>query len=161
VGSPHVIFTQAESAAQIETVRALFLEYAKSLDFELCFQNFDQELATLPGDYAAPDGRLLLAESAGEAHGCVALHRHAGEICEMKRLFVRPGFRGTGLGRALVEAVISEARKIGYRSMRLDTVGSSMQSALALYRLLGFKEIAPYRVNPMPSATYLELQLQD
>jgi putative acetyltransferase len=150
---------EARTPEQIETARALFLEYAKSLDFDLCFQSFDQELAGLPGDYAAPEGRLLLARVEGEVQGCIALHRHGESDCEMKRLFVRPGFRGKGLGRALVEAAIAEAGKIGYRRVLLDTIGASMQDAIALYRLLGFKEIAPYRANPIPTATYMELEL--
>ena len=150
---------QARSALEIDTVRTLFLEYARSLDFDLCFQGFDKELAELPGDYAAPEGRLLLAEADGEARGCVAFRRHRDGICEMKRLYLRPAFRGSGLGRVLAEAAIAEARSIGYGRMRLDTVGASMQNAVALYKLLGFKEIAPYRLNPMPSATYLELKL--
>lgn len=154
-----VVLHQARSAADIEAARALFLEYAKSLDFELCFQSFDAELAGLPGDYAEPEGRLLLADVAGEPQGCVALHRHADGICEMKRLYVRPHLRGRGVGRLLVEAAIAEARKIGYRSVRLDTIGASMQNALALYRALGFEKIPAYRENPIPSATYLELKL--
>jgi putative acetyltransferase len=150
---------QARSALEIDNARTLFLEYARSLDFDLCFQGFDKELAELPGDYAAPEGRLLLAESGGEPQGCVALRRLGDGICEMKRLYLRPQFRGAGLGRVLAEAAIAEARSIGYLRMRLDTVGASMQNAVALYKLLGFKEIAPYRPNPMPSATYLELTL--
>jgi putative acetyltransferase len=150
---------QARSAVEIDTARTLFLEYARSLDFDLCFQGFDKELAELPGEYAAPGGRLLLADADGEARGCVALRPHAEGICEMKRLYLRPRFRGAGLGRVLAEAAIAEAREIGYLRMRLDTVGASMQNAVALYELLGFKKISPYRVNPMPSATYLELAL--
>jgi carbonic anhydrase len=153
------VLTQARSQAQIEEARALFLEYARSLDFDLRFQGFDAELAGLPGDYAPPEGRLLLAEAGGTTRGCVALHRHAEGICEMKRLFVRPRYRGTGLGRALAVAAIEEARKIGYRRMRLDTIGASMGSAIALYRSLGFVEIPPYRPNPIPSTLYLELAL--
>jgi putative acetyltransferase len=154
-----IALRQARSPADIEAARALFLEYAKSLDFELCFQSFDAELAGLPGDYAEPGGRLLLADVGGEPRGCVAMHPLGDGICEMKRLYVRPGLRGTGVGTRLVEAVIAEARKIGYGSMRLDTIGASMQTALALYRTLGFKEIPPYRDNPIPTATYLELKL--
>jgi carbonic anhydrase len=150
---------QATSTAQIEAARALFLEYARSLDFELDFQDFEAELAGLPGDYAPPEGRLLIAEAGGRAGGCVALHRHAEGICEMKRLFVRPADRGTGLGRKLAQAAIEEARRIGYRRIRLDTIGASMGSAIALYRSLGFKEIPPYRPNPIASAMYFELEL--
>lgn len=154
----------AESAAQIAQARELFLEYANSLGFSLCFQNFDKELVDLPGDYAPPEGRLLLAEYEGQPAGCVALHKlklQTGEdgICEMKRLYLRPQFRGKGLGRLLAERVIAEARWAEYTSIRLDTVGPVMKDAVAMYRKLGFKEIAPYRPNPNPGTLYLELLL--
>src|SRR5438552_12505620 len=113
---------QAESVSQIAFVRELFVEYAQSLGFSLCFQGFDQELAGLPGDYAPPAGRLLLLTLANDAAGCVALHRIDGSICEMKRLYVRLQFRGKGVGKILAERVIAEARKIGYTKLRLDTV---------------------------------------
>src|SRR5579862_6117357 len=145
---------QAESPEHIAQARELFLEYAESLGFSLCFQNFDQELAGLPGDYAPPGGRLLLAELSGELAGCVALHKFDDDICEMKRLYLRRKFRGKGLGRSLAEAIIAEARNIGYRRMRLDTVGPVMPDAVAMYRKLGFREIAPYRTNPMPGTLY-------
>lgn len=154
---------QAVSAAQIAQARELFLEYAESLGFSLCFQNFDQELAGLPGDYACPDGRLLLAEYDGQLAGCVALHKLAIQnedgICEMKRLYLRPQFRGKGLGRAVADRIIDEARQIGYRRMRLDTIEPVMKDAVAMYRKLGFREIAPYRKNPIAGALYMELQL--
>jgi ribosomal protein S18 acetylase RimI-like enzyme len=150
---------QAESATQIAQARELFLEYAKSLNFDLCFQSFDKELAGLPGDYAPPDGRLLLAEYQGQLAGCVALHKLDAEVCEMKRLYLRPQFRGKGVGRGLTETLITEARSIGYRSMRLDTVEPVMKDAVAMYRRFGFKEIAPYRVNPIAGALYMELEL--
>jgi GNAT superfamily N-acetyltransferase len=150
---------QAESGAQIAQARELFLEYAKSLNFDLCFQGFDKELAGLPGNYAPPDGRLLLAEYTGELAGCVALHKRDADICEMKRLYLRPPFRGKGIGRALTEAVIAEARKVGYHRMRLDTVEPVMKDAVAMYRRFGFQEIAPYRVNPIAGALYMERQL--
>lgn len=166
---PSLSFAQAESPAQITQARALFLEYAESLGFSLCFQNFDRELASLPGEYAPPDGRLLLAEYEHQLAGCVALHRldceassgvcHGSEFCEMKRLYLRPQFRGKGLGRALANRIIAEAREIGYRRMRLDTVEPVMKDAVAMYRRLGFKEIAPYCVNPMEGTLYMELQL--
>ena len=150
---------QAESAAQLAQARELFLEYAKSLNFDLCFQNFDKELAGLPGDYAPPEGRLLLAEYQGQMAGCVALHKLGANICEMKRLYSRPQFRGKGVGRALAEQVIAEARSIGYTRMRLDTVAPVMQDAVAMYRRFGFKEIAPYRLNPIAGTLYMELEL--
>jgi ribosomal protein S18 acetylase RimI-like enzyme len=157
VKRPSVV--QAESSAQIAHARELFLEYAQSLGFSLCFQNFDQELAGLPGDYAPPEGRLLLAECEGELAGCVALHKLDGEICEMKRLYLRPQFRGKGLGRVLADKIINEARSIGYKRMRLDTVDPVMKDAVAMYRRLGFREIAPYRPNPVAGTLYMELDL--
>jgi putative acetyltransferase len=150
---------QAESPAQIAQARELFLEYAESLGFSLCFQNFDKELAGLPGDYAPPEGRLLLAEFEGQLAACVALHKLGPGICEMKRLYLRPPFRGKGLGRALADRIITEARQIGYRRMRLDTVEPVMKDAVVLYRKLGFKEIAPYCPNPIAGALYMELEL--
>jgi putative acetyltransferase len=152
-------FAQAESPSQIAQARELFLEYAQSLGFSLCFQNFDQELARLPGDYAPPEGRLMLVECEGQVAGCVALHGIDSGICEMKRLYLRLQFRGKGLGRVLAERIIAEAREIGYRRMRLDTVEPVMKDAVAMYRRLGFKEIAPYCANPIAGALYMELEL--
>jgi len=151
--------TQAESSKQIAEARALFKEYAAWLEIDLCFQNFDQELAGLPGDYAPPDGRLLLAQQNNQVAGCIALRKLGDGICEMKRLFVRPAFRGQGLGRTLTEAIIAEARKIGCERIRLDTLPPKMNDAIALYRSLGFKEIGPYYHNPVPGAKFMELAL--
>ena len=159
MGNPRLTLRQAESPAQIAQTRELFLEYADSLAFSLCFQSFDQELAGLPGDYAPPDGRLLLAEYRDQLAGCVALHKLESGICEMKRLYLRPQLRGRGVGRALAETVIAEARAIGYRKMRLDTVEPVMPNAVAMYRRLGFVEIEPYRANPIAGALYMELTL--
>lgn len=152
-------FIQAESPQQIRLARELFLEYARSLGFSLCFQNFEGELAGLPGEYAPPQGRLLLAECEGQLAGCVALRRLQPEICEMKRLYLCPQFRGKGLGRAIAECIIAEARQIGYKRMRLDTVEPFMKDAVAMYRKLGFREIAPYCKNPVAGAMYMELEL--
>ena len=149
----------ANTVEEIARIRDLFLAYARSLGFSLCFQSFDKELAGLPGDYAPPDGRLLLATYDGAPAGCVALHKLAPEICEMKRLYVRPQFRGKGLGRVLAERIIADAQQIGYKQLRLDTVEPMMQTAVAMYRQLGFREIAPYRENPIEGALYMELQL--
>jgi putative acetyltransferase len=154
-----VSVVQAESQAQIDQARELFLEYAQSLGFSLCFQNFDKELAGLPGDYAPPEGRLLLAEYDSQFAGCVALHKLDPGICEMKRLYLRPQFRGKGLGRVLADRIIAEARQIGYQRMRLDTVEPVMKDAVEMYRRLGFKEIAAYCANPISGALYMELQL--
>ena len=159
VGNPRLTMTQVASPAQIEQARELFLEYAHSLGFSLCFQSFDQELAGLPGDYAPPGGRLLLARYRSQLAGCVALHRLEPGICEMKRLYLRAQFRGRGLGRVLAETVIAEARGMGCRKMRLDTVEPVMPNAVAMYRRLGFKEIEPYRVNPIAGALYMELEM--
>jgi putative acetyltransferase len=150
---------QAESVAQVAQARELFLEYAQSLGMNLCFQNFEQELVDLPGSYAPPDGRLLLAECAGQLAGCVALHKWEADICERKRLYLRPAFRGRGLGRVLAGAIIAEARTIGYQRMRLDTIEPIMKDAVEMYRRLGFRETAAYRPNPIAGAMYMELQL--
>ncbi len=152
---------QAQSPTQIAQIRELFLEYAHSLGFSLCFQNFDRELAGLPGDYRPPEGRLLLAEYEGRVAGCVALHMLEPGVCEMKRLYLRPPFRGKGLGRKLAEVILQEARSIGYERLRLDTVGPVMKDAVALYRTLGFREIKPYRPNPMEGTLYMELMLKE
>jgi ribosomal protein S18 acetylase RimI-like enzyme len=151
---------QAETSEHIAQARALFEEYGASLGFSLCFQSFDQELAGLPGEYAPPSGRLLLAFVDGHPAGCVALHRYEDHAAEMKRLYVRPGFRGHNLGRQLMDRLLSEAQTIGYTSIRLDTVPSVMGKAVELYRAYGFQEIAPYRTNPMEGALYMELPIR-
>ncbi|MEO8088711.1 MAG: GNAT family N-acetyltransferase [Gemmatimonadales bacterium] len=148
----------AGSAPDIATVRLLFEEYAASLGADGCFQEFEQELATLPGRYAPPDGRLLLARDGSEVAGCVALRRLEAGICEMKRLYIRDAFRGRGLGRMLVEALAQEARVAGYGRMRLDTL-PTLGAAIALYRQLGFREIPPYCAITVEGTLFLELQL--
>jgi putative acetyltransferase len=146
------------SGADMETVRALFDEYARELAVDLSFQGFAEERDGLPGAYAPPRGRLLLAERGGSAAGCVALRPLDARTAEMKRLYLRPGARGTGLGRRLALALVAEARTAGYARLRLDTL-PSMGPAIAMYRALGFREIPPYRHNPVPGALFLELTL--
>ena len=149
-----------ESGPQIEEIRALFREYARSLDFNLCFQSFDKELDALPGRYAPPQGRLILCRVNGAAAGCIAVKPlRTDGLCEMKRLFVRPKFRGKGIGLKLAARIIEDAKRIGYRAMRLDTITGHMNAAIAMYRSLGFKEIPPYYDNPVPNATFFELTL--
>ena len=152
----HIV--HAQTAEHHECIRKLFLRYAESLDFDLGFQQFDDELDALPGDYAPPDGCLILAEDDGKWAGCVALRCLEDDICEMKRLYVLPDFQGRGIGRILAQAVIDEARTKGYAKMRLDTV-ESMHAARALYVSLGFYAIEPYRYNPIDGASYMELKL--
>ena len=142
----------------IENVRMLFREYAKTLGFDLSFQGFDEEVDSLPGQYAPPEGSLLIAAADNDILGCVALRKIEGGICEMKRLFVRSEHRGKGIGRKLAEAVILAAQDIGYTRMRLDSI-SSMNEAINLYRSLGFRSTKPYCYNPMPGAVFLELDL--
>jgi len=149
----------ASTPELVEQARALFLEYADSLGFSLCFQSFDQELAELPGKYAPPEGRLLLAFLGGRIAGCVAMRKLEGDICEMKRLYVRQDFRGSGAGRALAQRIIAEAKAAGYRRMRLDTIAGKMDRAIALYRGLGFREIPPYGIHPISGTLFMELTL--
>ena len=155
-----VKITPADLETDIEFIRDLFKEYAASLGFDLAFQDFKKELDELPGEYAPPDGCVLLAKDKDQIAGCVALRKMDENTCEMKRLYVRPGFRGKGIGRELSVAIIDKAREIGYKYMRLDTV-PWMKEAIALYRSLGFKEIEPYRYNPIEGATFMELEIEN
>jgi GNAT superfamily N-acetyltransferase len=144
----------AEAPGDLPVVRALFREYAAGLGVDLCFQDFETELATLPGKYAPPEGRLLLAWDGAEAAGCVALRPSAGGDCEMKRLYVRPGVRGQQLGRRLAERICREAREAGYTRICLDTL-PAMSAAIGLYSTLGFVPIEPYVFNPIEGAIFL------
>jgi ribosomal protein S18 acetylase RimI-like enzyme len=149
----------ATSDDDLEAIRLLFREYADSLGFDLSFQNFDRDFLELPGPYAPPSGCLLLATREAEPVGCAALKRLAEGIGEMKRLYVRPSARGTGLGRALAEQIVREAERSGYETLRLDTIPDRMGRAVELYRALGFREIPAYYFNPIPGALFMELQL--
>ena len=149
---------KAESDEDIEQVRTLFSEYAATLDFDLDFQDFEEELTNLPGDYVRPRGCLLLAVYKGQPVGCVGLKKLSEGVCEMKRLYVKERLRGLGIGRALTKAIIEQAGRIGYNSMRLDTV-PAMEAARALYVSVGFKQIGPYRYNPIEGAVFMELRL--
>jgi GNAT superfamily N-acetyltransferase len=148
----------AQFPQEVDAVRVLFREYAAGLGFDLCFQGFDDELATLPGKYAAPAGGLFLALKCGEPVGCVAFRPLGQFDCEMKRLFVRPVARGEQLGRRLAEHVCQAARDAGYRRICLDTI-DTMREARALYHSLGFQEIAPYVFNPIAGAKYMAREL--
>lgn len=149
---------EVDTPERLEAARTLFEEYAASLGFHLCFQDFDEELAHLPGDYAPPRGSLLLAMYEDRVAGCVGLREISDDVCEMKRLYVRPDLRGLGIGRALTETVIEQARKIGYAFMRLDTT-PAMKEAKSLYASLGFEEIRSYRCNQMEGVESLQLKL--
>ena len=149
----------ATSVEHFKITRKLFMEYADSLGFDLEFQDFGHELATLEQEYAPPQGCILLARDSGKIVGCVALRLFEVSICEMKRLYVIPARQGQGVGRLLAREVIAQARKAGYKKMRLDTI-ASMQAARGLYESLGFCRIGPYRYNPIEGTTYMELDLE-
>ena len=151
--------THVQSGPALEDIRALFLEYALGLNFNLCFQNFDRELEELPGPYGLPHGRLILCEVDGRPAGCIAVKPLGSGVCELKRLFVRPEFRRRKLGLKLTQHIIDEARSIGYTVMRLDTIRGTMDNAIALYESVGFREIPAYYHNPIPNAFYMELRL--
>ena len=154
-----VSISQAKTEKQIRQIRELLQEYADSLDVDLEFQNFHQELANLPGDYTPPKGRLLLALDDNYPAGCVALREIGESICEIKRLYVKPQYRGIKLGRRLVEKIIEEAVEIGYERMRLDTL-PTMTRAQQMYKELGFEEREPYRYSPVEGTTFMELELK-
>jgi putative acetyltransferase len=149
----------AHTAEHLAQIRRLFREYEEFLGVDLCFQGFEEEVANLPGAYAPPRGALLLAVEGSDVMGCVALREIDDNLCEMKRLFMRCEYRGRGIGRMLAQAVIDEARRIGYSRMCLDTL-ETLESAIALYESLGFRRTAPYYDNPLPRVVYWELDLE-
>lgn len=151
-------FITATTEEHYVEARALLREYEVEIEVDLCFQGFEEELVTLDRVYGAPGGRFFLVRQAGRTAGCVAVRDLGGGVCEMKRLFVRPGFRGQGLGRECAEQIVETARVMGYRAMRLDTL-PAMHSAIALYRSMGFTEIGPYTENPCEGALFMELGL--
>ena len=153
-----LLIKQALTERQNKQIKKLFKEYANYLGIDLSFQNFEEELKTLPGDYSTPDGCILLAYYENKLVGCVALRKFQEKVCEMKRLYIRPNFRRKKIGKALSIAIINKAKEIGYKSMRLDTL-PFMKEAISLYLTLGFKEIAPYRYNPFENAKFYELKL--
>jgi putative acetyltransferase len=153
-----IAIVDAESATLVEIARVLVREYQTALGVDLSFQSFEAELQTLPGDYARPRGCLLLALSDDEPAGCVAMRPLTDDTCEMKRLYVRPAYRTAGVGRQLIQRVIAEARDAGYRKMYLDTL-PVMTGAQRLYETMGFKDVPPYRYNPIPGTRYLGLDL--
>lgn len=149
----------AETEGQMAVARSLIEEYAGSLEIDLDFQGFREEVARFPRGYSPPEGTVLLAYEGEEVSGVVALRRQSPSVCEMKRLYVRPKFRGRGVGRALSEELIRTATRLGYAKMRLDTL-PTMDAAIGLYRALGFREIPPYRYNPVTGAHFMELDLR-
>jgi putative acetyltransferase len=154
-----VTIVPVATSGDVDRVRALFREYEQSLGVDLCFQGFAEELAALPGAYAPPRGRLLMAlDDRGQAAGCIALRPLANDVCEMKRLYLRPSLRGKGAGRALARRIMDEARAAGYRAMRLDTL-PTMTEAIAMYESLGFRRIEPYYPSPVPGTIYMERTL--
>ena len=165
MASADIVIAAPGSAADYESIKELIVEYAESLEFSLTYQGFEAELAELPGKYAPPAGALLLARADGAAAGAVALRQLAPEICEMKRLYVRPAYRGLrtaeglSIGRKLALAIVAEARALGYRRVRPDTIAGKMEAAMRLYRSMGFVDIPPYYPSPVPGTAYMELVL--
>jgi putative acetyltransferase len=152
--------TEAKSKAEIEQARNLFREYQAFLNIDLCFQDFEQELASLPGKYAQPSGAILLARVDGELAGCVAVRPIEGDVCEMKRLYVKDKFRGLAIGKKLAQAIIEKAKQRNYKTMRLDTL-ERLETAMAIYQKLGFKRIEPYYANPLNEVAYWQLEMTD
>ena len=154
-----ITIREAQNPSDIRYIRQLFQEYARGLDIDLCFQSFDQELATLPGAYVPPKGALLLAEDRDQKVGCIALRKIREDIGEVKRLYIVPKYRGLGIARRLIGTLIEQAKVLGFSRLRLDTL-AEMKAAQHLYRSFGFQEIPPYYHNPIERAIYMELILE-
>ncbi|HEY3250180.1 MAG TPA: GNAT family N-acetyltransferase [Ignavibacteria bacterium] len=154
-----ILIYEAITENDIAEIKKLFIEYAESLNFDLCFQGFDKELNSLPGKYSPPEGFLLLAELNNKIAGCIALRKLERDICEMKRLYVRPEFRGHNIGKLLCDELIKKAKSKGYKKMRLDTISHQMRSAIKLYKSYGFYEIPAYYHNPQEGVIFMELEL--
>jgi len=155
----NIEYIQITDKTMLQEVKELFLEYADSLNVDLCFQDFENELNSLPGKYSPPEGALILSRIDGKAAGCIALRKISNGVCEMKRLYVRPDFRGFGIGKKLVNMIIEKARELGYEFMRLDTL-PTMKSAQALYESFGFYDIGEYVYNPIKGTRFMELKLK-
>lgn len=155
-----VTFKIAETKKDYEDAKALFLEYKDSLNLDLCFQKFHEEISDLPAQYSGPDGCIILSCENDKPFGCVAVRKFENDICEMKRLYIPKTHRGRGIGRELAVRIISKAKELGYKKMRLDTL-ETMQEAISLYKTLGFTEIRKYRENPIKEVLYMELNLEN
>jgi len=155
----HINIVKAQNNKEIKEVKSLFIEYAQSLNFDLCFQGFDEEINSLPGKYSQPDGIIFLAKIEEKFAGCIALRNLGEGICEMKRLYVRPQYRGFGIGKILCDKLFEKAKSIGYEKMRLDTIANQMQTAIELYKSYGFYEISAYYDNPQEGVVYMEMKL--
>lgn len=153
-----IIFKTAETKKDYEDAKALFLEYAGSLNFNLCFQNFQKEIDDLPAQYSEPTGCIILSCENDKPFGCVAVRKFENDICEMKRLYIPKTYRGRGIGRELAARIISIAKELGYKKMRLDTL-ETMTEAISLYKSMGFCEIGKYRENPIKEVVYMEIKL--
>jgi ribosomal protein S18 acetylase RimI-like enzyme len=154
-----ILIFEAKTQKDIDSAKSLFIEYANSLNFDLCFQGFDEEIATLPGKYSQPEGIIYLARHNNSIAGCIALRKLEEGICEMKRLYVRPEFRGHKIGKHLCDKLFERARSIGYQKMRLDTISHQMKDAIKLYKSYGFYEIPAYYNNPQEGVVFMEIQL--
>jgi ribosomal protein S18 acetylase RimI-like enzyme len=153
-----ITYKTAKSEEDFKTAKEIFLEYKNSLNLDLCFQKFHEEISDLPSQYSEPAGCIILCYDNNEPIGCIALRKFEGDTCEMKRLYLRPEARGKGSGRVMANKIVEKAKQFGYKKIRLDTI-ETMKEAIALYKTMGFKVIAPYRFNPLEGVIYMELEI--